>query len=142
MRIDNGATPSKTEAVHFPPPRGLYSDANTSWPSVLYYPGSSVGFIDFTTEFKYLGPIAHYSLDSDAGDDMRIRPASAGALQNILTNKNIDFKVKGRINVELCLSILLFGSEIWCLRVYLFYRLRRFHHRCARTMTHNQRSLK
>jgi hypothetical protein len=32
------------------------------------------------------------------------------------------------------LSILLYGSEIWCLREDLFNRLRHFHHRCARIM--------
>jgi hypothetical protein len=34
----------------------------------------------------------------------------------------------------LCLSILLYGSDIWCLREDLFNRLRHFHHRCARIM--------
>jgi hypothetical protein len=51
-----------------------------------------------------------------------------------LTNKDIDLKVKGSVYVALCSSILLYGSEIWCLREDLFNRLRRFHHRCARTM--------
>jgi hypothetical protein len=95
-----------------------------------------VGFIVFTTEFKYLNSIVHHFLTSDAGVDRRIRSASIAsrALKNILTNKDIDFKVKGRVYVALCLSILLHGSEIWCLRKDLFYRLRPFHHRCARTM--------
>jgi hypothetical protein len=52
--------------------------------------GNPVGFIDFTTEFKYLGSIVHHSLTSDEDVDKRIRPASAafGAHQNILTNKD------------------------------------------------------
>jgi hypothetical protein len=57
-----------------------------------------------------------------------------GALKNILTNKDIDLKVKGSVYVAVCLSILLYGSEIWCLREDLLNRLRLFHHRCARTM--------
>jgi hypothetical protein len=87
-------------------------------------------------EFKYLGSIVHHSLTSDADVDKRIRSASSafGALKNILTNKDIDLKVKGSVNVALCLSNLLYGSEIWCLREDLFNRLRHFHHRCARTM--------
>ena len=36
--------------------------------------------------------------------------------------------------MALCLSILLYGCEIWCLRKGLFNRLRRFHHRFCRTM--------
>jgi hypothetical protein len=43
-------------------------------------------------------------------------------------------KVKGSVYVALCLSILLYGSEMWCLREVLFDCLRYFHHRCARTM--------
>jgi hypothetical protein len=62
----------------------------------------------------YLGSIVHHSLTSDADVDKRIRSASAafGALQNILTNKDIDLKVKGSVYVALYLSILLYGSEI------------------------------
>jgi hypothetical protein len=36
--------------------------------------------------------------------------------------------------VALCLSILLYGSEVWSLREDLLSRLRSFHHRCVRTM--------
>jgi hypothetical protein len=80
--------PSKTEAIYFPPPRRLYSDADTSRLDVLDYLGNHVGFIDLTTEFKFLGSIVHHSLTSDADVDKRIRSASAafGALKNILTN--------------------------------------------------------
>jgi hypothetical protein len=115
MHIGTGATPSKTEAMYFPPPRRLYSDADLLRLDVLGYLGNPVCFIDFTTEFKYLGSIVHYSLASDADVDKRIRPASAvfGALKNILTNKDIDLKVKGSVYVALRLSILLYGSEFW-----------------------------
>ena len=34
----------------------------------------------------------------------------------------------------MCLSILLYGCEVWCLRSDLLSRLRGFHHRCVRTM--------
>jgi hypothetical protein len=87
-------------------------------------------------EFKYLCSIVHQSLTSDADVDKRIRSASAaiGALKNILTNKDIYLKVKGSVYVALCLSTLLYGSEIWCLRDNMLNRLRHFHHRCARTM--------
>jgi hypothetical protein len=62
MHIGTGSTPLKTEAMFFPPPRRLYSVAETSRLDALDYLGNHVGFIDFTTEFKYLGPIAHHSL--------------------------------------------------------------------------------
>jgi hypothetical protein len=103
---------------------------------VLDYLGNPFSFIDFTTEFKCLGSIVYHSLASDADVDKRIRSVSAAfrALKNILTNKDIDLKVKGSVYVALCLSILLYGSEIRCLREYLFNRLRHFYHRCARSM--------
>jgi hypothetical protein len=136
MHIGTGATPSKTEAMYFPPPRRLYSDTATSRLDVLDYLGNHVGFIDFTAEFKYLGLIVHHSLTSDADVEKRIRSASAafGALKNILTNKEIGLKVIGSAHVALCFSILLYGSKVWFLREDLINRLRHFHHLCARTM--------
>jgi hypothetical protein len=85
---------------------------------------------------KYLGSIVHHSLTSEEDVDKHIISALAafGALKYILTNKDIDLKVKGSTYVALCLSILLYGSETWCLQEDLFNRLRHFHHWCARTM--------
>ena len=136
VHVGNGSTASKTEAMYIPPPRVDYSAADTSRFNIVDEVGLPVGFVDFTTEFKYLGSILHHSLTSDADVDKRIKSATAafGALKNIFTNRHIDLKVKGRIYVALCLSILLYGCEVWCLRSDLLSRLRRFHHRCARTM--------
>jgi hypothetical protein len=122
--------------MFFPPPRRSYSEADTSRLDDLDGTGFAISFIDFTTEFKHFGSIVKHSLTSDANVDKRIRSASAafGALKNILSNKDIDLKVKGSVYVALCLSILFYGSKIWCLRVDLFNRLRHFHHQCARTM--------
>ena len=47
---------------------------------------------------------------------------------------SVDLRVKGRIYNALVLSILLYGSEAWCLREDLFNRLRSFHNRCIRSM--------
>jgi hypothetical protein len=82
--------------------------------------------------------IVHHFLTSDADVNERIRPASAAfdALKNVLTNDDINLKVKGIVNLALCLSILILlnGREMWCLRESLFNRFRHFHHRRARTM--------
>jgi hypothetical protein len=136
MHVGNGSVLSKTEAMVFPSSRVEYSVADTSRFNVLDVNGSVAGFIDFTQEFKYLGSIIHSSLTSEADVDRRIKSATAafGALKNIFTNRNIDLKIKGRIYTALCLSILLYGSEVCCLKEDLFHRLRSFHHRCARTM--------
>ena len=136
VHVGSGSTASKTEAMYIPPLHVDYSAADTSRFNIIDGAGLPVGFVDFTTEFKYLGSILHHSLTSDADVDKRIKSATAafGALKNIFTNRHIDLKVKGRIYVALCLSILLYGCEVWCLRSDLLARLRRFHHRCARTM--------
>jgi hypothetical protein len=73
-------------------------------------------------------------LTSSTGKRIRPAPAAFGALKNILTNKDIDLKVKGSVDVALCSSTLLYGSGVWCLRGDLFNRLRHFHQQCARTM--------
>ena len=95
------------------------------------------GFIDFVQEFKYLGSLVHHSLSSDADVNMRIKSASAafGALRkSVLSNRDAELKVKGKIYVALVVNILLYGSESWCLREDLFNRLRSFHNCCARSM--------
>jgi hypothetical protein len=86
-----------------------FSDADTSRLNVLGNLGNPVGFIDFTTKFNLLGSIVYYSQTSDADVDMHIRSkfAAFGAIKNILTNKDIDLKVKGRVYVELRLNILM-----------------------------------
>jgi hypothetical protein len=43
-------------------------------------------------------------------------------------------QLKERADAALCLSILLYGSEVWYVRKDLFNRLRHVHHRCARTI--------
>ena len=141
MHVGTGDTASKTEAMFFPAPRPSPANAATANGSERFdvldeATGTVVGFINFTTEFKYLGSIIHPTLTSDADVDKRIKAATAsfGALRNVLTNKYLDPKVKGQVYVALCLSILLYGSEVWCLREDLFRRLRNFHHRCCRAM--------
>lgn len=131
MHIGRGTTPSKTEAVYFPKPRDSYEDGDTSNFNV------ADGFVSFTKEFKYLGAIIHYSLTSDADVIKRISSASSafGAMREcFFSNRDIDYKDKGTVYVALCLSILLYGSESWCLTEKLYNKLRTFHHQCVRAM--------
>ena len=67
---------------------------------------------------KYLGSVIDSYLTSDADVDMRIKAATSafGALKIVLTCLSVDLNVKGRIYNDLVLSILLYGSESWCLR--------------------------
>ena len=74
--------------------------------------------------------IAPY-LTSDADVDRRIKSASAafGAPRDcVVANRDLGFQVKGRVYVALVLTILLYNSEIWCLREDLLRRLKTSHH--------------
>ncbi len=77
-----------------------YSNAETTRIDIRNADGSAVGFVDFTTEFKYLGSIMDSSLTSDADVDRRIKAATSafGALKNVLTSLSVDLRVKGRIS--------------------------------------------
>jgi len=133
MHVGQGATLSKTEAMFFPGPGQPYANGDTS----RFFVDDDGHFVDFTTEFKYLGSITHTSLTSDADVDKRIKSATAafGALsEGIFRNKHVNLDVKGRVYTALVLSILLYGSECWCLREDLLQQLQTFHNRCARTM--------
>ncbi len=128
MHIGVDTTLSKTKAMYFPPPCADYSNADTPRFDIRDADGSTVGFVDFTKEFKYTGSIVDSSLTSDADVDMRINVATSafGALKNVSTSLSVDLRVKVRIYNALVLSIFLCGSEAWCLREDLFNRLRFF----------------
>ena len=69
MHVGSGSTASKTEVMYIPPPRVDYSAADTSCFNIVDGAGPPVGFVDFATEFKYLGSILRHSLTSDADVD-------------------------------------------------------------------------
>ena len=95
------------------------------------------GFISFTDEFKYLGSLIHQSLTSDADVTAKLAKAAAafGALrQCFFSNRLVRPKEKGQVYITLILTILLYGSESWCLREDLYRRLRVFHNQCMRAM--------
>jgi hypothetical protein len=130
MHIGKGATPSKTEAVYYPPPRTNHTDGNQTSFVV------ADGFVSFTDEFRYLGSIIHHSLTSDADVNARITHARAafGALQGFLSNKYLNDKCKGTVFSALVVSILLYGSESWCLKEDQLRRLQTFYNSCVRRL--------
>ena len=98
MHIGVDTMLSKTEAMYFPPPRVDCSDADTPRFDIRNADGSTVGFVDFTKEFKYLGSIIDTSLTSDAVVDLRVKTATSafGALKNVLTSSSVDLRIKVR----------------------------------------------
>ena len=94
-------------------------------------------YFPVVSSFSYLGTI----ITSDCKDceDVlnRIKKAGNmfGALKKCLFgNKRICFTVKGKVYESLILSILLYGSESWCLTEDLLRLLKSFHNRCVRSM--------
>ena len=136
MHIGTGETASKTEAMYYPPSRGSYENGDTTPFIVLGANGESLGFVSFTKEFKYLGSLVHYSLTSDADVSKRIKAAAAafGALRSVLCNFALSENLRGQVYTTLVLTILLYGSEVWCLREDLLAKLRTFHNSCCRAM--------
>ena len=130
MHVGRGNTPSKTEAMFCPAPRQRLDEADCTRFDV------ADGFVTFTNAFKYLGSVIDHSLTSDLDVDKRIKSATAafGALRDILTSRRTDLKIKGKIYTVLCLTILLYGSECWCLRDDIMRKLRSFHNKCVRMM--------
>ena len=96
------------------------------------------GFIPIVSEFKYLGSYLARDCRDDTDVDARIRSAGAafGALRKCLfSSSQVWAAAKRAVYVGLVLSILLYGSECWCLTEVLFNRLRSFHRRCVREMS-------
>ena len=96
-------------------------------------------FVPVVTKFKYLG--SYISSDGSDTIDVQSQIDSAarafGALSKcIFRSQNIDRKAKSAIYESLILSICLYGCESWCLTEKLYSKLRQFHARCVRTMSH------
>ena len=69
--------------------------------------------------------------------DKRLAAASGafGALRKcVFGNKDISYRVQGKVYQALILSVLLYGSECWTLTSEDRARIIRFHRRCVRTM--------
>ena len=124
---------SKTEAMFFPGAGKGYSDEDTTF---IWVDGDQ-GIARFTKSFKYLGSLLVPSLKSTTEVDKRLAAASGafGALRKcVFGNKDISYRVQGKVYQALILSVLLYGSECWTLGSVDRTRLILFHRRCVRTM--------
>ena len=131
MHVGRDGKKSKTEAMYFPPP-GESPDATLTAPFEV-----DGGSIAFTSRFTYLGSIVTADLRDATDVDNRIASATSafGALHRcVFSTKDISLDVKKAVYIAIVLSILLYGSESWCLTEMLASRLRRFHNKCVRIM--------
>jgi len=129
MHVGSGTAASKTEAVSYPASTGPYEDGDTTPFTVSRPDGKDLGFVSFTKEFKYLGPIVHSSLTSDADMDKRIRSAVAvfGALRSVLCNFALEENLRGEVYSVPVLTVPRPRED-------LLAKLRSFHNRCCRAM--------
>jgi hypothetical protein len=117
--------------MYSPPPRVDYSTADTSRFDIEMQMApllaSLISKRSLSISARPLTPhLPHIRIKS--------APSVFGALKTVITSLSVDLRVKGRIYNDLVLSILLYGSEAWCLREDLFNRLHSFYNRCVRAM--------
>jgi len=136
MHVGSGPTASKTEAMYCPPTRLSYDDGYTTPLTVLGPNGERLGFVSFTKEFKYLGSLVQHSPTSDADVNKRVKSTAAafGSLRSVLCNFSLSELLRGVVCSSLVLTILLYGTEVWCLREDLFAKLCTFLSSCCRAM--------
>ena len=144
MEVHKGNLPagkdSKTEILFCSKPPQMYKDPST-------YDGADLSDIDLgdgdylpiVLQFLYLGSV----ISSDCTDtlDVRTRIEKAGnafgALsENIFRSLFVSITAKSFVYQMIVLTILLYGSESWCLTEALVQELSCFHSRCMRAMCH------
>ena len=144
MEVHEGsaAKDSKSEVLFVAAPEHMYDDPETytddDGPRDLSNVTVGDGrFIPVVSKFKYLGSMMTNDCRDNTDVDSRIASATAAfaALRKcVFAARDVWLKVKQQVYCGLILSILIYGSESWCLTEVLYNRVRRFHARCARAM--------
>ena len=129
---------SKTEILFVAAPPSTYKDPGTFDDLNLgVIPLGNGRFFPVVDNFCYLGSILTRDCSDDADVQNRIDKA-AGAFgsirKEVFSNQGICSGAKLMLYEGLILSILLYGSESWCLTEKLYHKLRLFHARRARAM--------
>ena len=140
MSVHVGANnqPSKSKVLFVAAPPHCYNDPATydgaDLTNIVFDDGT---FMEVVAIFCYLGSLLSRDCRDDADVANRIEAAGGafGALRKcIFTSTKLSFASKRAVYSILILTILLYGSESWCLTEKLYNKLRTFHHRCIRAM--------
>ena len=98
--------------------------------------------IDKVSEFKYLGRILEETDDDERAANRQLTRASSrarwGRIARILTIDGASPRGMGYFYKAIIQTVLLYGSESWTLTGRMIGRLRSFHHRVARYISHWQ----
>ena len=129
---------SKSEILFCPAPAACYTYPDVfdgvDLSNVMLPNGSHMPIV---AKFPYLGSFIAWNCGDAIDVDARIASAGKafGALRScIFTSTSISPMAKRAVYEGIIISILLYGSECWCLTEELLQRLRTFHARCVRTM--------
>jgi hypothetical protein len=129
---------SKTEALFCPAPLHTYKDASTfdgADLSLVRLPNR--GFVKIVEQFPYLGDTVARNAGDGNAVDSRLKAAGKafGALRACIFASNwVSMHAKRIVYESIVLSMLLYGSEGWCLSEADRGRLRLFHAQCLRAM--------
>lgn len=142
MEVHTGNTlldkKSKSEILFCPKPLQLYHDPETHDNADVSPVDLGDGeFIPIVSKFVYLGTVLAHDCSDKIDIENRIDKAgnAFGALRDCLfSSTQVTYAAKCLVYRALILSILLYGSESWCLTEALFRQLRNFHARCVRAM--------
>ena len=129
---------SKSEVLFCPKPLQLYQEPETYDNANITPVNLGEGnFIPIVFMFVYLGTILSHDCTDKLDVENRIDKAGSafGALRDCLfASTRVNYRAKSLAFTTLILSILLYGSESWCLTEALYRQLRNFHARCVRAM--------
>ncbi len=78
----------------------------------------TVGFIDYTATFKYLGTLTSFDLKDDDDIQARVDKSSQqmGAFKNVWESPYVDLKAKYLFFLAIPINTLLWGCESWAIR--------------------------
>ena len=135
-RGDEVVIDSKTEVLFVAAPARTYqSPADCDGADLSDIDLGQGKFLPIIESFKYLGTVLARDCTDSLDVDSRISAAGRafGVLRKcFFSAAGISYKAKKAVYEGLVLSILLYGSESWCLTEKLMRRLRCFHALCMR----------
>lgn len=143
MHIGSKEKKSKTEFTCFTKGTSLNATAGQSRKPVSIVAVADgveveIGQASHIEAFVYLGTAIADNLDDIIAIKKRIGQAQ-GMFSKLekcfFKSKDFPLKLKSRVYSALILSVLLYGSESWCVTGKHLSILKSFHHRCVRSMT-------
>ena len=93
--------------------------------------------LEAVDQFKYLGSVIHASGGVEADVSHRVNEGCKvlGALKGVMKNRTLDMNIKKVLYEKVVVPTVMYGSELWGLKVSERQKLNVFEMRCLRSMT-------